>query len=132
MGTSNFAEISKTFNFPEISTYRYSCKDETKRFPVENPATGKTITTIQAGDEKTVDAAAKASQKAFEERWRPLSPKERSQYLFRCADELESHIDEIATLLCLENGKPAQDAKAFDCAQSASWYSQSDRLILRF
>ena len=103
-----------SFKFPELSTYRYSCKDESKRFEVENPATGKVITTIQAGDAETVDRAVQASQKAYEERWRPLSPRERSAYLFRCADELDKHLDDLATLLCMENGKPAQDAKSFD------------------
>ena len=103
------------FNFPEVSTYRYSCKDKSKRFAVENPATGKIITTIQAGDEKTAEQAIQASQKALEERWRPLNPQERSMYLFRCADELEKNLDDLATLLCMENGKPAQDARAYDC-----------------
>lgn len=104
-----------TFEFPAVSRYRYSCKDESKQFAVENPATGKTITTIQAGDEATVDKAVRASQEAFEQRWKPLSPKERSMYLFRCANELEKHLDDLATLLCMENGKPAQDARTFDC-----------------
>lgn len=104
-----------TFEYPELLTYQYSCKDESKRFPVENPATGKVITTIQAGDEKTVDEAVHASQKAFEERWRPLTSRERSTYLLRCADELEKNLDDLATLLCMENGKPAQDARTFDC-----------------
>ncbi|KAI1500712.1 dehydrogenase [Biscogniauxia marginata] len=104
-----------TFKFPELSTYRYSCKDSTKQWAVENPATGKIITTIQSGDEKTVDQAVQASHTAFKERWRPLSPSERAAYLLRCADVLEKHVDELSTLLCMENGKPAQDAKAFDC-----------------
>ena len=95
--------------------YRHSCTDETKRFAVDNPATGKVITTIQAGDAKSVEDAVQASQQAFEERWRPLSPRDRSMYLMRCADELEKHLDDLATLLCMENGKPAQDARAFDC-----------------
>jgi acyl-CoA reductase-like NAD-dependent aldehyde dehydrogenase len=104
-----------SFDFPQLSTYRYSCQDEKKRFAVENPATGKVITTIQAGDAKTVEQAVQASQEAFEQRWRPLSPRERAVYLMRCADELEKHLDELSTLLCMENGKPAQDAKTFDC-----------------
>jgi acyl-CoA reductase-like NAD-dependent aldehyde dehydrogenase len=107
--------MANKFHFPELSTYRYSCKDESKRFAVENPATGKIITVIQAGDEKTVEQAVIASQEAFEKRWRPLSPRERSNYLFRCAEELDKHLDDLATLLCLENGKPAQDARSFDC-----------------
>ena len=103
------------FKFPELSTYHYSCEDESKRFAVENPATGKVITTIQAGDEKTVESAVQASQEAFEQRWKPLTPRERATYLLRCADELEKHLDDLATLLCMENGKPKQDARAFDC-----------------
>ncbi|KAI1380720.1 dehydrogenase [Hypoxylon crocopeplum] len=82
--------------FPEVSTYRHSSNDTSKRWTVENPATGKVLTTIQGGDSTTVDAA-------------------RATYLLRCANEIEKHVDELATLLCLENGKPAQDAKMFDC-----------------
>ncbi|KAI0383237.1 dehydrogenase [Hypomontagnella monticulosa] len=104
-----------TPNFPDLSTYRYSCNDESKRWTVENPATGKVLTTIQGGDSATVDAAVRASQVAYTKRWRPLSHTERASYLLRCADELEKHIDELATILCMENGKPFQDAKAFDC-----------------
>jgi acyl-CoA reductase-like NAD-dependent aldehyde dehydrogenase len=103
-----------TFDFPELSTYKWSCKDESKRFPVENPATGKTITTVQAGDVQTVEQAVQASQVAFETQWRWLPPRERAQYLLRCADELEKNADELATLLCMENGKPQQDARMFD------------------
>ncbi|KAI0885512.1 dehydrogenase [Annulohypoxylon maeteangense] len=104
-----------TPKFPEVSAYRYSCSNSNKRWTVENPATGKVLTTIQSGDSGTVDAAVRASQIAFTERWRPLTHAERASYLLRCADELEKHVDEIAMLLCLENGKPFQDAKVFDC-----------------
>lgn len=103
------------FKFHEITFSHYSCKDESKRFPVENPATGKVITTIQAGDQRTAEQAVLASQDAFEKVWKPLSPRERSTYLLRCADELEKHLDDLATLLCMENGKPAQDARTMDC-----------------
>lgn len=100
--------------FPDISAYTWSNKDESNRFAVENPATGKTLTTVQAGDASTVQQAVQASQTAFTERWRPLAPRERSIYLLRCADELEKNADELATILCLENGKPKQDARMFD------------------
>lgn len=102
-------------NFPELTTTRWSCTDTTKQFQVHNPATGKPLTTIQAGDAQTVDAAVQASQHAFSTTWgHRKSPRERSAYLLRCADELEKHADELATILCLENGKPKQDALAFD------------------
>lgn len=103
-----------SLKFPELSSYRWSCKDPSKRFPVENPATGEVITTLQAGDDANTKAAIEASKKAFETNWRWKSPQERSALLFKCADALEPHRDELATLLCLENGKPKQDALAFD------------------
>lgn len=101
--------------YPQLSSFRWSSPDETKRFPVENPATGYIITHVQAGNEDTVKQAVQLSQTAYEERWRPLSPQQRSTYLFKCADELEKHLDDLATLLCMENGKPKQDARAYDC-----------------
>ncbi|KAK4503239.1 hypothetical protein PRZ48_006667 [Zasmidium cellare] len=104
---------ASNITFPSLSTYEYSNTNPTNRFPVENPATGHTITTIQAGDSSTVNTAVHRSQEAFLS-WRELSPTERSQYLFRCAAELDKHADDIATLLTLENGKPLADAKAGD------------------
>ncbi|KAI1340556.1 dehydrogenase [Xylariaceae sp. FL0016] len=103
------------FKYPELSIYRYSCNNPSKRWAVENPATGQVITTLQSGDERTVDQAVQASQEAFSTRWRPLVPNERSLYLLRCADELEKYMDELSILLCRENGKPAQDARS-DCS----------------
>ena len=99
--------------FPEISTFIRSCSDPSKRLPVENPATGKPITIIQAGNAATTLEAIEASQAAFEE-WRWRSPFERGALLLKCSDELTKHREELAELLCLENGKPYQDALAMD------------------
>ncbi|KAI8626843.1 dehydrogenase [Xylariaceae sp. FL1651] len=117
--------------FPELLTYRYSCEDPAKRWPVDNPATGKVITTVQAGDAKTVDAAVQASYKAYTERWRPLPPSERAAYLLRCADELEKHLDYIATLCCMENGKPKQDARSYDCKATVAIFRYFGSLVGR-
>ncbi|KAF3058461.1 Aldehyde dehydrogenase [Daldinia childiae] len=104
-----------TLKFPELSVYRYSSNDPSRRFTVTNPATGKILTTVQGGDPATIDAAVRASQVAYEKRWRPLTHAQRSVYLLRCADELEKHLDELSTIICMENGKPFLDAKLFDC-----------------
>ena len=95
---------------PAVCEYRWSCKDPLKRFAVENPATGKVITIVQAGDLETADAVVQASQKAFEESWRWRPSHERAAYLYKAANELEKHADELSVLLCLENGKPYKDA----------------------
>ncbi|CAI7602321.1 unnamed protein product, partial [Penicillium pancosmium] len=104
------AEILKTI--PPVSEYRWSCKDVSQRFTVVNPATGKPITVVQAGNPDTADKAVQASQKAFES-WRWKTRQERSVYLMQAADELQKHVGELAILLCLENGKPVKDA-SFD------------------
>ncbi|KAJ0115248.1 NAD/NADP-dependent betaine aldehyde dehydrogenase [Diaporthe amygdali] len=96
-------------SFPEVSTYRWSSNDDSKRFSVENPATGQKITTIQAGNAETAHAAIKASQEAFTS-WSALSRQQRCEYLMRSADELQKHLHELSLLLCLENGKPLKDA----------------------
>ncbi|KAJ5825289.1 hypothetical protein N7474_002427 [Penicillium riverlandense] len=58
--------------------------------------------------------AVQAAQAAFESDWRWRSPTERSTLLFACADALSSHKEELAEILCLENGKPCIDALQFD------------------
>ncbi len=103
-------------DFPEVSTYKWSSKDTSKRFSVENPATGEVITKIQAGDAETTVKAIEAAQKAFDSDWRWRSPAERGAILLQCADALDQHKEEFAKILCMENGKPYQDALTFDCA----------------
>ncbi|KAL9109239.1 MAG: hypothetical protein Q9227_006165 [Pyrenula ochraceoflavens] len=99
--------------YAPISTFQYSCNDPSKQFEVHNPATGAVITKVQAGDATTAEAAIKASQEAFESwRWRPAA--ERGALMLKCADKLDAHKEELAELLCLENGKPAQDALLMD------------------
>ena len=100
-------------HFQEVSVFPRSCKDPSQRIAVENSATGKPITTIQAGDTSTTIAAIEAAKAAFED-WRWRSSTERGALLLECADELAKHREELAELLCLENGKPYQDALIMD------------------
>ncbi|QKX63093.1 uncharacterized protein TRUGW13939_10261 [Talaromyces rugulosus] len=79
-------------------------------FTIENPATGKTITAVVPGSVETVDQAVRYAETVFQNDWRWRSPTQRSQLLFRCADALEEHKEEIAEILTLENGKPYLDA----------------------
>ncbi|KAJ5117291.1 hypothetical protein N7526_011147 [Penicillium atrosanguineum] len=95
--------------FEEVSTYRWSCTDPSLQFAVENPATGKTITKIQAGNTETTNAAIEASQAAYIA-WKARAPNERCGVLMRASDEIQKNLQELALLLCLENGKPFKDA----------------------
>jgi acyl-CoA reductase-like NAD-dependent aldehyde dehydrogenase len=109
-------ETSMPDTFASETRSRWSSADPRDRFPVENPATGEVITTVQGGGAAEVDAAVQAAHRAFKGEWAGLDAAARAGYLLRCADVLTEHADELAELESRENGKPVADARAFDIA----------------
>lgn len=98
---------------PKLMTMKWSSLNDSNNFDVVNPATGQVLTTVTGGDIDTAAAAVEASQRAFNS-WRWLPPTQRAGLLLKCSEALEKHSEELAHLLCLENGKPYQDALLFD------------------
>ncbi|PZW98035.1 phenylacetaldehyde dehydrogenase [Pseudomonas sp. 478] len=82
-----------------------------RRFAVENPATEETLTEVAQGDARDVDAAVAAARTAFTGAWALQSPAQRGLLLFRLADLLDKHREELAQLITLENGKPLSAAR---------------------
>src|SRR6516164_3619998 len=86
-----------------------------KRFDVVDPATGQAVAAVAEADAADVDEAVRAARKAFESGpWSKTSPQDRSKLMWKLADLLESHADEIAELESLDNGKPIRDARNVD------------------
>src|SRR4051794_41241104 len=82
-----------------------------KTFPTLNPATGETICQVAEGDQADIDLAVKAARKAFEEGpWARMNASDRGRLLYKLADLIEQHKDELAALESLDNGKPLRDA----------------------
>ena len=80
-----------------------------KTFPTINPSTGEEIAAISEADEADVNKAVKAARAAFEKGpWRKMSAAERGHLMYKLADLIEEHADELARLEALDNGKPAQ------------------------
>jgi malonate-semialdehyde dehydrogenase (acetylating) / methylmalonate-semialdehyde dehydrogenase len=78
---------------------------------VSNPATGELIARTPASTKADVDVAVQAAAEAFPA-WRRTPAGERIQYLFKLKFLMEEHIDELAKLITLENGKTFGEAKA--------------------
>src|SRR6202162_2459520 len=78
---------------------------------VINPATAEVLTNTPLSTRADIDAAVQAAAEAFPA-WRRTPPGERIQYLFKLKNLLEEHIDELARLITLENGKTFGEAKA--------------------
>jgi acyl-CoA reductase-like NAD-dependent aldehyde dehydrogenase len=94
-----------------------------KTFETINPANEETLALIAEGDKADVDDAVKAARKAFEDgRWPRLNPHQRARYLFKIAELIEQHGDELAELETLDNGKPLTQAKAIDIAGAAETF----------
>jgi acyl-CoA reductase-like NAD-dependent aldehyde dehydrogenase len=82
-----------------------------KTFETINPANEEVLGLVAEGDKADVDEAVKAARKAFESgKWHSMGPHQRARYLFTIADLIESHTDELAELVTLDNGKPIGEA----------------------
>lgn len=80
-----------------------------------NPATGETNTTIAEADQRDADAAVRAARKAFDGGpWPEMAAADRGKLLWRIADLIEKHADELATLETLDNGKPIFESRQVD------------------
>src|SRR5580658_7015866 len=76
-----------------------------KRFDVYDPATGQAIAAVAEADAADIDEAFETGP------WARTSPADRCKLMWKLADLLETHADEIAELESLDNGKPIRDAR---------------------
>lgn len=82
-----------------------------KTFETTDPSTGKVICHIAEGDKPDIDLAVAAARRAFDSGpWRRMSASERGRIMYKLADLIESHKEELAALESLDNGKPYLDA----------------------
>lgn len=76
---------------------------------IENPATNEKIADVVDASRPDVDAAVKAAHKAFYDgRWSKITPAERSLAIWKLADLLDAHKEEIAKVESENTGKPYQ------------------------
>lgn len=86
-----------------------------KTFPDANPATTETFAHIAEGAKADIDLAVAAARKAFESGpWRTMSPKTRGGLLFKLADLVDKHGEELARLETLDTGKPISQSRNVD------------------
>ena len=78
---------------------------------VINPATGETLAEVPLADASDVNKAVEAASAAFPA-WRETPPQDRIQYLFRFRQALETHFEEVARLITMENGKTLTESRA--------------------
>ena len=82
-----------------------------KTFETINPSTEKVIGAVHEATEKDVDIAVSVARKTFETTWRQVTPEQRGRYLVNLADLFEKHLDQLAAIEALDNGKAFSMAK---------------------
>src|SRR5512143_3229727 len=87
-----------------------------KTFATINPATEEVIAEVAEADAADIDLAVKAARKAFNRSgpWRKMDARDRGRLMNRLADLIEEHVDELAELETLDNGKPISESRHVD------------------
>jgi phenylacetaldehyde dehydrogenase len=86
-----------------------------KTFAVFDPAYGREIARVPEGDAADVDRAVKAARTAFEGGpWSRMTASERGRMLWKLAELIEAHTDELAEIESIDNGKPFSVARVAD------------------
>ncbi|HEV8018719.1 MAG TPA: aldehyde dehydrogenase [Steroidobacteraceae bacterium] len=98
-------------------------------FDCINPATGKLLARVAAGDAEDINRAVISARAAFRKgNWGQLSPARRKKILLRFADLIREHTEELALLETLDMGKPIADSLKLDipaAARCIQWYGEA-------
>ena len=94
-----------------------------RTFETLNPATGEVICQVAEADAPDVDKAVQAARTAFTSgEWAKMSATRRGELLYKLADLIETHADELARLETLDNGKPLNESLHIDLPLTISCY----------
>lgn len=91
-----------------------------ERFDVISPATGEFIAALPVPTTNDLDRAVAAANRAQRE-WRRVGVAKRAEICHRIGDKLNEHIDELALLQTLEQGKPISESRA-DVTEAAQLF----------
>jgi aldehyde dehydrogenase (NAD+) len=93
-----------------------------KTITTVNPSTEEPIVDVQEASEADVDKAVAAAKECFYKVWRKMAAPERGQIIYKLADLIDQHAEELAELEAIDNGKAKQVAQDEDIAGSSGCY----------
>jgi succinate-semialdehyde dehydrogenase/glutarate-semialdehyde dehydrogenase len=95
---------------------------------VDNPATGASLGEVETLIPASVNAAIDAAQAALPG-WKAMTARERSVRMERWHDLILEHVDDLARIMTLEQGKPLAEARVeiLYGASFAKWFAEEGR-----
>lgn len=99
-----------------------------------SPVDGRLLGDVAMAGPEDVDHAVSVARRCFDDgTWSRLAPSARGATLTRWAQKCEDARDELALLVCLEMGKPVQEARQVDVSalvKTLRWYGEAcDKLV---
>jgi aminomuconate-semialdehyde/2-hydroxymuconate-6-semialdehyde dehydrogenase len=97
---------------------------------VFEPATGQVYAKVPDSNEHDINTAIEAAEKAFYD-WSVTSSEERSGFLHKIADGIETRLDELAEYESRDTGKPLSLAKTVDIPRAVTNFRFFANLVLK-
>jgi len=102
---------------PELKKYKmyingkWVDSENKKTFETLNPENNEAWAIVPEANEKDVDSAVQAAQKAFEGDWPKLLPRQRAKYLRAIANQLRENSEMLGKIETIDTGKLYRETK---------------------
>jgi len=103
--------MTKIQNFKMFIDGQWVNSESGKSIETLNPENNEVWATVPEANAKDVDKAVKAAQKAFENSWANLHPRERAKYLRSLANQLRENAEHLGTIETKDTGKIFRETK---------------------
>jgi acyl-CoA reductase-like NAD-dependent aldehyde dehydrogenase len=103
--------MKKIQNFKMFIDGEWVNSESGKTIETLNPENNEVWATVPEASAKDVDKAVKAAQKAFENSWSNLHPRERAKYLRSLADQLRENAEHLGAIETKDTGKIFRETK---------------------
>ena len=103
--------MTKIQNFKMYIDGQWVGSETGKTIETLNPENNEVWATVPEANEKDVDKAVKAAQKAFDNSWSNLHPRDRAKYLKSLANQLRDNAEHLGTIETKDTGKIFRETK---------------------
>jgi len=103
--------MTKIQNFKMFIDGQWVDSESGKIIETLNPENNEVWATVPEANAKDVDKAVKAAQKAFENSWSNLHPRDRAKYLRSLANQLRENAEHLGTIETIDTGKIFRETK---------------------
>ena len=103
--------MTKIQNFKMYIDGQWVESESGKTIETLNPENNEVWATVPEASKKDVDKAVKAAQKAFDNSWSNLHPRDRAKYLKSLANQLRDNAEHLGTIETKDTGKIFRETK---------------------